>query len=84
MKAVGNPIMITTTMRPSIKSPSAGSLMSGVPAHAALARRLVDLLRALDRDLARFVVDILAVRELLLDDVDLGDVLAGGSAIRRS
>ena len=41
----------------------------------ALTRRFVDALRPLDRDLARFFVDELAVRELLLDDVDLLDVL---------
>ena len=29
---------------------------------------------ALDRELARFLVDIFAVRELFLDDVDFGDV----------
>ena len=44
-------------------------------AHAALARGLVDLVRALDRDLARLVVDVFAVRQLLLDHVDLGDVM---------
>src|SRR5262245_3010795 len=32
-------------------------------------------MRACDRSLARFFVHVLAVRELLLDDVDLRDVL---------
>ena len=46
-----------------------------IPAHAALARGLVDFLGAFDGDLARLLVDIFAVRELLLDDVDFGDVM---------
>jgi hypothetical protein len=37
--------------------------------------RDVDLSHALDRDLARFLVHVLAARELLLDDIDLRDVL---------
>jgi hypothetical protein len=45
------------------------------PPMPALARGFVDLLRALDRDLARFLVDIFAVRELLLDNVDFRHVL---------
>ena len=49
--------------------------MSGVSAHAALARRLVDILDVLDGDLARFLIDVLAVGQLLLDHVDFGDVL---------
>ena len=41
-------------------------------------------MRALDGDLAQFLIDVFAVCELLLDDVGLSDVLSGGSAIRRS
>ena len=41
----------------------------------ALPRRLVDLLGARDRGLARLLVHVLAMRELLLDDVDLRDIL---------
>ena len=77
--------MITTTMRAQHQQSEGGiAHVFKLPAHAALARGLVDLVGALDRDLARFLVDIFAVRQLLFDDVDLGDVLAAGSATRRS
>ena len=73
VKAVGKPIMITTTMSAEHQQPERGiAHVLQVSAHAALARRLVDLVGALDRELARFLVDVFAVRELLLDDVDLG------------
>src|SRR5262245_65544569 len=74
VNAVGKPIMITITMSASIKSPSAGSLMCSVSAHAALARRFVDLLGTPNRDLARLFIDVFAVGKWLLDDVNLGDI----------
>ncbi|OWK21937.1 hypothetical protein AJ88_13185 [Mesorhizobium amorphae CCBAU 01583] len=46
-----------------------------VSSHSPLARRLFDILRAFDCGLARFGVNMLAVLELLGDDVDLLDVL---------
>ena len=46
-----------------------------IPTHAALTRGFVNLLRLLDCDFSRFLVNIFAVRQLLLDDVGLGDVL---------
>src|ERR1700693_3642699 len=75
VKAVGKPIMMTTTMSASMVRPSAGSLIASVPAHAALLGGLVDVLGVGDREPARLLVDIFAVRQLLLDDVDLLDVL---------
>src|ERR1700674_5732055 len=75
VKAVGKPIMITTTMSPSISRPRAGSLTFGSPRAHALVRRLVDLVGPRDRALARFVVHERAARELLLDHVDLLGVL---------
>src|SRR4030095_7442740 len=45
---------------------------------------LVDLLGALDGDLARFLIDEFAVRQLLLDDVDLRDVLEAAGPLPRS
>jgi hypothetical protein len=46
-----------------------------VPAHAALPRAFLDVRRVRDRFAARLLVDVLAVRQLLLDHVDLADVL---------
>ena len=46
-----------------------------VSAHPALPCRLVDVLHIGDGELARFVIDVLAVGKLLLDHVDLGHVL---------
>src|SRR4051812_47271479 len=75
VKAVGKPIMITITMSASMVSPRAGSLTLGSPRADPLVRHFVDLVNALDRPLARFLVDVLAAGELLLDDVDLLGVL---------
>src|SRR3981081_2036892 len=75
VNAVGKPSMITTTISVSISSPSAGSLTFRSPRADALVRRLVDVVRALDGALARFLVHGRAARELLLDHVDLLRVL---------
>ena len=91
VKAVGNPIMITTTMSAEHQEPEGGiAHVLQLSAHAALARRFLDVMRARDRRLARLLVDIFAVGELFLDDVDLGRVLeparpdAGLAGRRRS
>src|ERR1043165_8610783 len=75
VKAVGKPIMIATTIRVSIRSPSAGSLMVFSALVHALARGFVDRLRRGDRTLAGILVAVLAVGELLLAHVDLFRVL---------
>src|SRR6476469_4351774 len=75
VNAVGKPSMITTTISVSISSPSAGSLTFRPPRADALVRGLVDLVGALDRALARFLVHQRAAGELLLDYVDLLGVL---------
>src|SRR5919199_90804 len=68
VKAVGKPIMITTTMSPSIVRPRAASLMSVTrfPYRADAPSR---------RSVARALIDELALRELLLDHVDLSHIL---------
>src|SRR6185436_9749262 len=81
VNAVGKPIMIATTMSPSIRSPREGSLTRarslpvGVVDGRAVSRRLVDGMSLADGDAPRLLVDELAVGELLADDVDLLDVL---------
>src|SRR4051812_36318698 len=75
VKAVGKPIMMTTTMSASMVRPRAGSLTLGSPAAHALVGRLVDVLGALDRALARLLVHEGAAGQLLLDHVDLLRVL---------
>src|SRR4051812_3775737 len=80
VKAVAKPIMMTTTISASIRSPRAGSLMQSrscldVSAHAALASGLLDLGCLGDGELARFLVDVLAMGQLFPDHVDLGHVL---------
>src|SRR5262252_3070023 len=75
VNAVGKPIMITTTMSASMVRPSAGSLTFRSPWSDALVSGLVDLVHALERSLARFLVYVLAVRELLFHHVDLLRVL---------
>src|SRR6188474_2135228 len=82
VNAVGKPIMIATTMSPSIRSPREGSLtrarslpVGRVVDGRALACRLVDGMGLPDGGAPRLLVDELAVRELLADDVDLLDVL---------
>src|SRR5580765_521637 len=75
VKAVGKPSMITTTIKLSISSPSAGSLTFRSPRADALVRGLVDVVRALDGALAVFLGHERAARELLLDHVDFLGVL---------
>src|SRR5678815_3931198 len=82
VNAVGKPIMIATTMSPSIKSPREGSLtrkrslpVGRVVDGRAVTCRFVDGMGLPDGGAARLLVDELAVRELLTDDVDLLDVL---------
>src|ERR1700682_4565270 len=75
VKAVGKPIMITTTMSPSMSKPRAGSLTFGSPRSDALARGFVDFVGAFDRALARLLVHERAAGELLLDHIDLLDIL---------
>src|SRR4029077_9990229 len=75
VNAVGKPIMITITMSASMVSPSPASLTFCSPGTDALVRGLVDIVGALDRALARFLVHQRAAGELLLDHVDLLDVL---------
>ncbi len=46
-----------------------------IPAHTALARGFINMLRPFYRRLALGRIDILAMRQLLLDHIDLGDIL---------
>ena len=83
VKAVGKPIMITTTMSPKSEARGPDRSCVQLSPHPALARGFVDTVRVFDRDLARILIDVFAVCELLFDDVGLGDA-QGGSATPRS
>ena len=68
MKAVGKPIMMTTTISPSIVNPSAGSLMqSPIPRWRAAS----SICCARSIASRRVSSHMLAEGELFLDDVDL-------------